>query len=168
VDGRSRSSCLAHVRRRFFEALTSHPAPARRALDLILEIYRVEHDAKRQGVVRMEAHLQLRQTRGREAMANFLAWLEAEKANYPPKSALGQAINYARNRGETLTRFLDDVRIPVDNNASERALQIVALGRKNFVFVGHPESETTLRACTRSSRPVTFTMSIPSRTCVTC
>ncbi|HEY0363908.1 MAG TPA: IS66 family transposase [Solirubrobacteraceae bacterium] len=43
VDGRSRSSCLAHVRRRFFEALTSHPTQARQALDLILDIYRVEH-----------------------------------------------------------------------------------------------------------------------------
>ena len=138
VDGRSRSSCLAHVRRKFFEALTSHPEPARRALDLILEIYRVEHDAKLQGIVRTDAHLQLRQTRGREAMNTFLAWLEAEQANYPPKSALGQAISYTRNRGETLTRFLDDVRIPVDNNASERALRIVALGRKNFLFVGHP------------------------------
>jgi transposase IS66 family protein len=49
VDGRSRSSCLAHVRRRFFEALTSHPAAAHRALDLILDIYRVEHEAKKRG-----------------------------------------------------------------------------------------------------------------------
>jgi transposase len=144
VDGRSRSSCLAHVRRKFFEALTSHPEPARRALDLILEIYRVEHDAKLRGIVRTAAHLQLRQTRGREAMNAFLGWLEAEQANYPPKSALGQAISYARNRGETLTRFLDDARIPVDNNASERALRIVALGRKNFLFVGNPETGNNL------------------------
>jgi len=138
VDGRTRSSCLAHVRRKFFEALTSHPEAARRALDLILEIYRVEHDAKLQGIVRTDAHLRLRQTRGREAMNTFLAWLEAEQANYPPKSALGQAISYTRNRGDTLTRFLNDARIPVDNNASERALRIVALGRKNFLFVGNP------------------------------
>ena len=144
VDGRSRSSCLAHVRRKFFEALTSHPEPARRALDLILEIYRVEHEAKLRGIVRTAAHLQLRQTRGREAMNAFLGWLEAEQANYPPKSALGQAISYARNRGETLTRFLDDARIPVDNNASERALRIVALGRKNFLFVGNPETGNNL------------------------
>jgi transposase len=70
-------------------------------------------------------------------MNAFLAWLDVEKATYPPQSALGRAISYARNRGDTLTRFLDDARIPVDNNASERALRIVALGRRNFLFVGH-------------------------------
>ena len=129
VDGRSRSACLAHVRRRFFEALSYKPVEARRALDLILDVYRVEHEAKQRSIVRSPAHLELRQTRGREAMTAFRAWLEAYKDTFPPKSALGQAISYARNRGETLMRFLDDVRIPLDNNASERALRIVALGR---------------------------------------
>jgi len=139
VDGRSRAACLAHVRRRFFEALLHQPIAARRALDLILDVYRVEHEAKQRGIVRTPAHLELRRTRGRAAMAAFLAWLEAHKDTFPPKSALGQAISYARNRGDTLTRFLDDVRIPLDNNASERALRIVALGRKNFLFVGNPD-----------------------------
>ena len=138
VDGRSRSSCLAHVRRKFFEALTSKPVEARHALDLILDIYRVEHEAKKRNIVRTPAHLELRQTRGREALDAFLAWLELHKDQFPPKSALGQAISYARNRGDTLTRFLDDVRIPLDNNRSESALRIVALGRKNFMFVGNP------------------------------
>ena len=139
VDGRARAACLAHVRRRFFEALAQHPVEARRALDLILEIYRVEHEAQQRRIVRTPAHLELRQTRGRAAMAALLTWLDAHKDMFPPKSALGQAISYARNRGDTLTRFLDDVRIPLDNNASERALRIVALGRKNFLFVGSPE-----------------------------
>ena len=139
VDGRSRAACLAHVRRRFFEALPHRPVEARRALDLILDVYRVEHEAKQRGIVRTPAHLELRRTRGREAMDAFLAWLEAHKDAFPPKSALGQAISYARNRGDTLMRFLDDVRIPLDNNASERALRIVALGRKNFLFVGNPD-----------------------------
>ena len=139
VDGRSRSSCLAHVRRRFFEALTSKPVEARRAMDLILEIYRVEHEAKKLGIVRTQAHLELRRTRGRDAMDAFLAWLEENKDHFPPKSAMGGAISYARNRGDTLTRFLDDVRIPLDNNAAESALRVVALGRKNFMFVGNPD-----------------------------
>jgi transposase len=76
---------------------------------------------------------------GGEAMNAFRAWLKDHKDTFPPKSAMGQAISYARNRGDTLTRFLDDVRIPLDNNSSERALRIVALGRKNFLFVGNPE-----------------------------
>ena len=77
-------------------------------------------------------------------MDAFLAWLEEVKDTFPPKSAIGQAISYARNRGDTLTRFLDDVRIPLDNNAAESALRIVALGRKNFLFVGGPESGENL------------------------
>jgi transposase len=142
VQGRERASCLAHVRRKFFEAL---PAPeARRALELILDVYRVEHEAKAQGIIRTKDHLTLRQTKGRRAMDAFLAWLEEQKDRHAPKTPLAVAVNYARNRGETLTRFLDDVRIPVDNNASERALRVVALGRKNFLFVGDPEKGANL------------------------
>jgi transposase len=142
VEGRERSSCLAHARRKFFEAL---PAPeARRGMELILDVYRVEHEAKAQGIVRTPAHLALRQTKGRQAMDAFKAWLDDEKDKHAPKTPLAVAIGYARNRGETLTRFLDDVRIPLDNNASERALRVVALGRKNFLFVGDPESGANL------------------------
>ena len=72
-------------------------------------------------------------------MDAFFTWLAENKDHFAPKSAMGQAISYASNRGDTLTRFLDDVRIPLDNNAAERALRIVALGRKNFLFVGDPE-----------------------------
>jgi len=56
----------------------------------------VEHEAKQRKLVRTPAHLELRQTRGREAMQAFLAWLEDHKDTVPPKSALGQAISYAR------------------------------------------------------------------------
>ncbi len=135
VDGRERASCLAHCRRKFFEALDSTPSEARQALALILDVYRVEHEAKLRGIVRTPAHLALRQSRGRAAMDAFLAWVESQKDQHPPKSALGQAVSYTLNRGATLTKFLVDVRIPVDNNASERALRVVALGRKNFMFV---------------------------------
>jgi transposase len=142
VEGRERSSCLAHVRRKFFDAL---PAPeARHAMNLILDVYRVEHEAKARGIVRTPAHLALRQTKGRQAMDAFKGWLEDEKDKHAPKTPLAVAIGYARNRGETLTRFLDDVRIPLDNNASERALRVVALGRKNFLFVGDPENGANL------------------------
>jgi transposase len=138
VEGRTRSSCLAHVRRKFFDALGTAPVEARRALEMILDVYRVEHEAKEKGIVRTDGHLLLRQTKGRIAMDALFAWLAAEKDRHPPKSPLGQAISYALNRGETLTRFLDDVRIPVDNNASESALRVVALGRKNYMFVANP------------------------------
>ena len=132
------------VRRRFFDASQTAPVEARRALELILDVYRVEHEVKERGIVRTAEHLELRQTRGRAAMSAFAKWLDEQKDRHPPKSPLGQAISYARNRGETLTRFLDDVRIPLDNNASESALRVVALGRKNFLFVGSPETGQNL------------------------
>lgn len=144
VEGRDRASCLAHVRRRFFDALQTAPLEARHALELILDVYRVEHEAKERGIVRTAEHLALRQTRGKIAMDAFQVWLDGEKNLHPPKSPLGQAISYTLNRGETLTRFLTDVRIPLDNNASESALRVVALGRKNFLFVGGPETGQNL------------------------
>jgi transposase len=139
VDGRERAGCLAHVRRKFFEALTHAPEEARRALELILDVYRVEHEAKAPGIVRTAAHLRLRQTEGRAAMDALHAWLLEQKDRHVPKSPLGTAINYALNQWSRLLPFLDDARIPPDNNASERALRVVALGRKNFLFVGDEE-----------------------------
>jgi transposase len=135
VEGRERAGCLAHVRRKFFDALPTAPEAARRALDLILDVYRVEHEAKARRIVRTTSHLALRQVQGRHAMDAFHAWLLAERDRNPPKGPLGMAIRYALNQWDTLTAFLDDVRIPLDNNASERALRVVALGRKNFMFV---------------------------------
>lgn len=63
-------------------------------------------------------------------------WLNQTLAHVSKKSALGGAILYALNRWKALTRYCDDGRIEIDNNAAERALRAVALGRKNYLFVG--------------------------------
>ena len=68
----------------------------------------------------------------------------AEDPKHPPKSPLGQAIRYTRGQWEALLRFLDDARVSLDNNASERALRTVALGRKNYLFVGNDEAGANL------------------------
>jgi transposase len=142
VDGRSRSGCLAHVRRKFFDAL---PMPqAKQALALILDVYRVEHEARVRNIVRTVEHRLLRQTAGKDAMARLRHWLDEEQPKHAPKTPLGAAIGYALNQWETLMRFLDDERIPLDNNASERALRVVALGRKNFLFVGDEDTGANL------------------------
>ena len=140
VDGRERAGCLAHVRRKFFDALGSAPAAARQALDLILAVYRVEHEAKELDIVGKAEHLELRQTRSRQAMDQFHAWLVDEHPKHLPKGPLGSAISYALNQWDAITRFLEDVRIPVDNNRSEAALRVAALGRKNFLFVGDEDA----------------------------
>jgi transposase len=139
VDGRERAGCLAHVRRKFFDAKSTAPAEADRALALILDIYRVEHEAMARGIVRTPEHLALRQTRSSAALGAFAAWLKEEQHKHLPKGPLATAIHYAINQWQPLTRFLYDAAIPVDNNKSEGALRIVALGRKNFMTVGNED-----------------------------
>jgi transposase len=138
-EGRERVGCIAHLRRRFFDALSSAPQ-ARRALDLILEVYKVERVASDQGIVGTAKHLALRQEKSCQAMQDLRDWLEAERSKHLPKGPLGEAIGYALNQWGPLTRFLDDARLPVDNNGSERALRRAALGRRNYLFVGNDKA----------------------------
>ena len=139
TGGRARAACLAHARRRFFDALSYAPE-ARTALELIRDVYVVEHDAKAAGIARTDEHTRMRKARSRPIMDRLNAWLLERKDQYAPKSPMASAVRYALNSWEALTRFLDDARIPPDNNRSESALRVVALGRKNFLFVGHEEA----------------------------
>jgi transposase len=135
VSSRERAACHAHLRRYFHEALATAPI-AQQALDLILELYRVEHAAKEQCIVGTTAHLALRKERAGPSRERLRSWLDEQHDQQPPKSPIGTAIRYALSHWDELGRFLEDARIPLDNNASERALRRVALGRKNYLFVG--------------------------------
>jgi transposase len=139
TGGRTRAACLAHARRRFFDALSYAPE-ARTALELIRDVYVVEHDAKAGGIARTDEHTTLRRARSRPIMNRLHSWLNERKDQYAPKGPMATAVRYALNNWDELTRFLDDARIPPDNNRSESALRVVALGRKNFLFVGHEQA----------------------------
>ena len=143
-EGRDRGGCLAHARRGFFDALGSAPTEARHAMDLILRVYRIEQEATARRIVRTAEHLSLRQSESRAAMDDLHAWLLEEQPKHLPKGPLGEAIRYALNQWTPLTRFLGDARIPVDNNRAEAALRVVALGRKNFLFVGDEDTGENL------------------------
>jgi len=140
VDGRQRAGCHAHLRRYFFEALSTATDEARTALAFILDLYRVEHLAIEAGIVGTADHLNLRKTKSVAIRDAFKSWIEQTRRRTPPRSPLGQALRYATNQWEHLGRFLEDARIPLDNNESESALRRVALGRKNFLFVGNDEA----------------------------
>jgi transposase len=86
----------------------------------------------------------MRQSRSKAVMDAFRTWLDAEQPRHLPNGPMGEAIKYATNQWDALTLFLTDAHLPVDNNASERALRICALGRKNFLFVGHDEAGENL------------------------
>jgi transposase len=143
VSSRERAACHAHLRRYFHESLATAPI-AQQAIDLILELYRVEHDAKEQRIVGTDEHRTLRQQRAGPVRVRFKHWLDDQLARQTPKSPIGAAIRYALGHWDEFGRFLDDARIPLDNNASERALRRVALGRKNFLFVGDLDSGKNL------------------------
>ncbi len=138
-DSRTRAGCWSHVRRKFFDARTTAPE-ANQVLDHILELFRVEREAADRRIVGSEAHLTLRQTRSSATLDVIKAWLDAEQPKHLPQGAMGKAIGYAQNQWAELNHFLTDARIPIHNNSSERALRSAALGRKNFLFVGHDDA----------------------------
>jgi transposase len=144
--GRERAGCLAHARRKFFEALSTSPAEAKQAMDYILELYRVERAATETGITGTAAHLAMRQERSKPVMETFRAWLDIEQDKHLPQGPMGVAVRYALNQWEALTLFLTDAALPLDNNRSESALRICALGRKNFLFVGSDGAGENLAA----------------------
>jgi transposase len=73
-------------------------------------------------------------------MARLLCWARRQRGRHLPKGPMARAVNYLLTNHRALTRFLTDVRIPPDNNRSEAALRVVALGRKNFLYVGNEDA----------------------------
>jgi len=142
VSTRRRAACHAHLRRYFHEALPTAPI-AQEMLDLVAELYIAEHAADAQGLMGA-SKLEFRKARAGPIRARMLAWLNGQKDRHPPKSPINAAIRYAENQWDELGVFLDDVRVPLDNNGSERALRRVALGRKNFLFVHHGDAGESL------------------------
>src|SRR5271163_4524850 len=83
-----------------------------------------------------EVRRTIRQARARPRLVSMRVWLESTLAKLSRKSDTAAAIRYALSRWPALTRYIDDGQLEIDNNAAERALRVVALGRKNFLFAG--------------------------------
>lgn len=143
-DGRTRCGCWSHVRRKFFESLKTAPTEAKYVIEQILEIYLVEYEAAERKIRGTEAHKALRQTKTKPIVDALFIWLEQEQKKHLPKGPLGKAITYALNQRKALEVFIDEPKVSVDNNLSERHLRLIALGRKNFLFVGHDEGGKNL------------------------
>jgi transposase len=135
---RTRAGCLAHARRKIFEN-SEHPE-AQEALDLIGEIYLVEREAKEAGIVGTDAHLALRKARSRSLFAKLLRWGRRHRHSFEPGSGIAKAIRYLLRNYEALGCFLRYATIPPDNNPAEAGLRRIAVGRSNYLFVGHKES----------------------------
>ena len=125
--------CWAHARRKFDEAKTSDPVRAHVAMAMIQRLYKVEKDAKDLDDADRVA---LRQERSKPILKEIHAWLLQEKDRPLPKSPIGEAIGYALNHWQALERYTEAGWLSIDNNASERGMKSVAVGRKNWLFAG--------------------------------
>ena len=128
------AACMAHVRRKFHDIFASNASPvAKEAIKRIGALYDIEREIRGQSA---EDRQIVREKRSKPLLASFKGWLEEQKAMLPGKSALGVAIRYALTRWAALTLYLTDGTVDIDNNAAERAIRIITLGRKNYLFAG--------------------------------
>ena len=128
------AACWAHVRRKFHDLYQAHRSPiAKEALERIAQLYGIEKEIRgRSPAERRE----VRQARSRPLLDSLHVWLKATFGKLSRKSDVAGAIHYALERWQALVLFSEDGRVEMDNNAAERALRAVALGRKNYLFAG--------------------------------
>jgi transposase len=130
--------CWAHVRRGFHEALGEGRSAAW-LVGQIGKLYAVEkHLRDKHAGPRLRAAVRAWQSR--PILERLRRALTVVRRRVLPKSLLGQAIDYALARWEALTRYVDDGRLEIDNNLCENAIRPTAVGKKNFLFIGHPEA----------------------------
>jgi transposase len=130
--------CLAHARRGFHEALGEGRAAAW-IVGQIGQLYAVEK-ALREQQAGPSLRAAVRAWQSRPILVRLHRALEVIRRRVLPKSLLGQAIDYALARWEALTRYVEDGRLEIDNNLCENAIRPTAVGKKNWLFIGHPEA----------------------------
>ncbi len=128
------AACWAHARRKFFDVHAATKSPlALEALQRIAALYAIEATIRGQSP---DARLAVRQAQSAPLFAELRIWLEKTHARIPGKSELAGAIRYTLTRWQALTLVLRDGRACLDNNAAERAMRPMTLGRKNWLFAG--------------------------------
>ncbi|KAB7619397.1 IS66 family transposase, partial [Alkalilimnicola sp. S0819] len=134
------AGCWAHARRKFVEAQKLQPkgksGRADKALTLIARLYRIEREGR---ALTDEQRLARRQEYSRPVVDKLHAWLEKSRGQVPPKGAIGRALHYLHGQWPKLVRFLEDGRIPLDNNPAENAIRPFVIGRKNWLFSHSPQ-----------------------------
>ena len=128
------AACWAHARRKFIDLHELHKSPlAAHAIERIGALYAIEQEIHGRPPNERRA---VRQERSKPLLDAMKRWLEQTLSPLSHKSEMAKAIRYALGRWEALARYCDDGRIAIDNNAAERALRCVAVGRKNYLFAG--------------------------------
>ena len=147
------AACWAHVRRRVHEALDEAPALAGWLLNQIAHLYRTERAVRTEGPASRQA---VRAAHSAMTTRRLEKVLRLKLPQHRPTSAMGSAIHYALSLWPQLLRFLEDGRLEIDNNLIENAIRPTAVGKKNYLFFGHPDAGqrsailyTLLESCKR-------------------
>lgn len=139
-------NCWAHARRKIKESIEANGSDAAWYLAKIRELYAIE-DAAREAGYRAEMREQLRREKSRSILTEIKAELDSDESNLRilPSSPLGKALTYMRNRWEYLEAYAQDGNgeVEIDNNFVENSIRPTAIGKKNWLFIGHPKAGQT-------------------------
>jgi transposase len=135
-------ACNAHARRKFHEARGTDVLRSHLALAYYRQLYRLERGAD-DAELDDEGRLRMRQELSKPILEKFHAWLVEQRPQVLPKSPMAEAINYALNNWAALIRYLDAGFLKIDNNTAEREMKRIAIGRKNWLFVGSDKGGRT-------------------------
>jgi len=134
VPGISLTGCLAHARRKFYDALSNNKAKSEQALAIIQRIYAADRPIKELADNERKPY---RDEHVRPIFAEFRQWIDSElETNKDPKSTYGKALTYATKQWPKLIRIMDYGHVELDNNLIENKIRPLALGRKNYLFAG--------------------------------
>jgi transposase len=135
-------ACWAHVRRHVFEAQTSDLCRATVILAYIQLLYAVEREA-REAKLNTEQRRELRQAKARPILEDIQSYLQTERPKVLPKSPIAAAIDYTLSNWDALRRYTEDGDLQIDNNAAERSLRPIVVGRGNWLFYGSDKGGRT-------------------------
>jgi transposase len=130
-------ACWAHARRKFFDASHSSPRDAHQILEWIRQLYDVEDRARE---ISADTRQKMRAAEATPVLDRIGARLVELEKRVLPKSVLAKAVSYANNQWQALRRYVEDGRLSIDNNISERTLRHQAVGRKNWLFLGSEQA----------------------------
>jgi transposase len=131
--------CLAHGRRKFVEAVLDEPKQAQWFVEQIRKLYVIEGYARQEGLL-PEQRLVLRKGLAPPIWEALKVRLDELSPQLLPQSPLGKAVRYALNEWDAWQTYLRDGRLEIDNNLIENAIRPTAVGKKNYLFIGHPDA----------------------------
>ena len=131
--------CWSHARRKFVDALEDQPEQATAIVNELRKLYMVERHARDECFTAQQRH-ELRQQLSAPILRSLRPLLQSAQEKVLPQSPLGKATRYCLAEWQALTRYLSNGRLEIDNNLTENAIRPSAVGKKNWLFIGHPQA----------------------------